>query len=357
MNDACEVPLIEQLRSVPKDYHTTRAIQWSENGTETGHHFIPVGFMMHRAADKLAALQQQVAELTAQSTTANKVAAEFQTRFLDERKAREAAEVKLAQVEQTIRDIGRQCVVDIIGCPDEYPEEIESCIDAIKEALRLGMERNNEANWLRVQLFAAEIKLAQVGHASPSGQAEPTSKQCEPLNEFEIKIIERAKQRAVTLMDSVTAELCIYYCDAWQKQAETVALRNYVDLHIVEATGNVRAVLEDIDHILQDSEALYASPSTAPGIVSVPREPTEMMIEAYLLANAAYWVEHDKLPSPIGKWRSGTAKQATVAGYRAMLAAASKESAAGQDSRDDDTEAGSNHCIEPAPAADPQMPT
>ena len=104
-------------------------------------------------------------------------------------------------------------------------------------------------------------------------------------------------------------------------------------------------------------ESLYASPSTAPGIVSVPREPTEMMIEAYLLANAAYWVEHDKLPSPIGKWRSGTAKQATVAGYRAMLAAASKESAAGQDSRDDDTEAGSNHCIEPAPAADPQMPT
>jgi hypothetical protein len=50
---ACEVPLVEQLRSTPKDYRTVRAIQWSEDGRETGHQFIPVGFMMHRAADEI----------------------------------------------------------------------------------------------------------------------------------------------------------------------------------------------------------------------------------------------------------------------------------------------------------------
>ena len=49
----CEVPLTEQLRSVPIDYRTCVAIQWAEDGTETGHQFIPVGFMMHRAADEI----------------------------------------------------------------------------------------------------------------------------------------------------------------------------------------------------------------------------------------------------------------------------------------------------------------
>ena len=52
----CEVPLVEQLRSIPKDYRTWRAIQWDEDGRETGHQFIPVGYMMHRAADMIDAL-------------------------------------------------------------------------------------------------------------------------------------------------------------------------------------------------------------------------------------------------------------------------------------------------------------
>src|SRR5688572_7113293 len=57
-DQACEVPLIEQLRSIPKDYRTSRAIQWADDGRETGHQFIPVGYMMHRAADELEKAQR-----------------------------------------------------------------------------------------------------------------------------------------------------------------------------------------------------------------------------------------------------------------------------------------------------------
>ena len=54
---ACEVPLIEQLRSIPKEFRAVRPIQWAEDGRETGHQFIPVGHMMHRAADELEAVR------------------------------------------------------------------------------------------------------------------------------------------------------------------------------------------------------------------------------------------------------------------------------------------------------------
>ena len=64
-NQACEVPLVEQLRSIPIDYRTCVAIQWDENGAETGHRFIPVGFMMHRAADALEAADARATERTA----------------------------------------------------------------------------------------------------------------------------------------------------------------------------------------------------------------------------------------------------------------------------------------------------
>jgi hypothetical protein len=53
---ACEVPLVEQLRSIPKDYRAVLAIQWADDGRETGHQYIPVGFMMHRAADEIERL-------------------------------------------------------------------------------------------------------------------------------------------------------------------------------------------------------------------------------------------------------------------------------------------------------------
>jgi hypothetical protein len=60
-NNAQEVPLVEKLRSVPKDYRTCVAIQWSESGSETGHRFIPVGYMMHEAADEIESLREQLA--------------------------------------------------------------------------------------------------------------------------------------------------------------------------------------------------------------------------------------------------------------------------------------------------------
>jgi hypothetical protein len=63
MSDDCyEVPLIEKLRSVKKDYRTSFAIQWAEDGTETGHRFIPVGYMMHEAADRIEELERQLDE-------------------------------------------------------------------------------------------------------------------------------------------------------------------------------------------------------------------------------------------------------------------------------------------------------
>jgi hypothetical protein len=58
----CEVPIVEKLRSVPKDYRTCVAIQWSEDGRETGHRFIPVGYMMHESADEIERLRTQLAE-------------------------------------------------------------------------------------------------------------------------------------------------------------------------------------------------------------------------------------------------------------------------------------------------------
>ena len=50
---ACEVPLIELLRAVPADYRACIEIQWAEDGTPTGHRFIPVGVLSHRAADEI----------------------------------------------------------------------------------------------------------------------------------------------------------------------------------------------------------------------------------------------------------------------------------------------------------------
>ena len=57
MDNCVEVQIVEKLRSVPKDYHTCVATQWSESGFETGHRFIPVGYMMHEAADEIERLQ------------------------------------------------------------------------------------------------------------------------------------------------------------------------------------------------------------------------------------------------------------------------------------------------------------
>ena len=127
---------------------------------------------------------------------------------------------------------------------------------------------------------------------------------------------------------------------------DEMALRNYVDLHIVEATGNVRAVLEDIDHILQDSEALYASPPTAPGMVSVPRDELSRIIRAL---DAIY--NHNEAA------RSAVIQYYGLHHHPAMLAVASKESATGQEGNKAPVTTAQVRSESPVPAADPQMPT
>lgn len=54
---AMEVPLVELLRGIPNHYRVTIPFQWAEDGTETGHHMIPAGTLMHKAADRIEQLR------------------------------------------------------------------------------------------------------------------------------------------------------------------------------------------------------------------------------------------------------------------------------------------------------------
>ena len=54
MSDACEVPLIELLRSIPREERIVLVTQRDSEGRETGHRYIPVGILAHRAANELA---------------------------------------------------------------------------------------------------------------------------------------------------------------------------------------------------------------------------------------------------------------------------------------------------------------
>lgn len=60
MSEAMEVPFVEQLRGVDKNFRASYAFQWSEDGTETGHHCVPVGYMMHKAADRIVELEAAI---------------------------------------------------------------------------------------------------------------------------------------------------------------------------------------------------------------------------------------------------------------------------------------------------------
>jgi len=62
-NNCQQTPIVDLLRSVPKDFRGTWPIQWAEDGSETGHALSPVGRLAHDAADELEALQRRVEEL------------------------------------------------------------------------------------------------------------------------------------------------------------------------------------------------------------------------------------------------------------------------------------------------------
>jgi hypothetical protein len=64
--DGCETPLVDRLRMVPEDYRTSREIQWDSRGVPTGHQFIPVGYLMHTAANRIQALERDLNTTAAQ---------------------------------------------------------------------------------------------------------------------------------------------------------------------------------------------------------------------------------------------------------------------------------------------------
>jgi len=63
MNQAQKTPLIELLRDAPVDHKTSWPFQWADDGHPTGHSYIPVGMLMHEAADEIQRLQARVSYL------------------------------------------------------------------------------------------------------------------------------------------------------------------------------------------------------------------------------------------------------------------------------------------------------
>lgn len=60
MNDqASATPLVELLRSIPKDLRAEWEIQWFEDGTPSGHAMAPVGKHAHDAAEQIKQLQSK----------------------------------------------------------------------------------------------------------------------------------------------------------------------------------------------------------------------------------------------------------------------------------------------------------
>lgn len=62
-HQAVEVPLSEQWRVIPPAHRIVFPIQWASDGTETGHQFVPVGYMAHRTADILDSQQAELERL------------------------------------------------------------------------------------------------------------------------------------------------------------------------------------------------------------------------------------------------------------------------------------------------------
>lgn len=81
-----------------------------------------------------------------------------------------------------------------------------------------------------------------------------------------------------------------------------------------------RQAADEIDR-LTAALAAASAPGVPAGWRLVPVESTLEMVDAYLKANDAYWRAADEIPPRPDVWRTGTPKEATAAGYRAMLAA------------------------------------
>lgn len=60
---AGEVPFPELLRAIPSRHRVEIPFLFAEDGTEIGHHIIPVGVHMHRAADLIEQQAERIKEL------------------------------------------------------------------------------------------------------------------------------------------------------------------------------------------------------------------------------------------------------------------------------------------------------
>lgn len=69
-SEACEATLSEQWRSIPIKQRVSFPIQWSDDGAETGHQFVPLGYMAHRTADLLDQLASEATILRAERDAA-----------------------------------------------------------------------------------------------------------------------------------------------------------------------------------------------------------------------------------------------------------------------------------------------
>jgi hypothetical protein len=68
METACEVPLIELLKDIPSDYRADIECAWTEEGRCIGHHLMPVGHLMHKAADRISELENLIKSISPQPT-------------------------------------------------------------------------------------------------------------------------------------------------------------------------------------------------------------------------------------------------------------------------------------------------
>lgn len=177
---ACEVPLVEQLRGIPKDYRTCRAIQWSDDGRETGHQIIPVGFMMHRAADMIEALKsatpanaRAVAETCAEIAERKEgaddhicVQGNVRYRRFNDMLARRATEIRAyaatlpeaplpasAEIQQTLLDV-TNALSDSINNQHPYTrivKQARALIRELAEAPQPATERSEPVAWFRLE--------------------------------------------------------------------------------------------------------------------------------------------------------------------------------------------------------------
>ena len=143
-NRACEVPLIERLRRLPADYRVCRETHWMEDGTCVGHEITPVGFLMHKAADELAALKSRVEELRIGAADAMAKKWEF------------AAEVEALQsdLERHVRIVAQEAVTRA-----RLEKELSSLKDYVAEVLQPQMEQAERD--LKLALDTVDKEMAE----------------------------------------------------------------------------------------------------------------------------------------------------------------------------------------------------